>query len=408
MLELINAERASVGAGALQLELNLNQAAEDHSEWMIATDIFSHTGVGGSSPGTRMANAGFDFGTSYGWAENIAGRTIRLPDGFSDEVEGLHAQLMNSTGHRENLLNASYDYIGIGIEIGEFEGATWAFVTQKFARTNGDVDLDTGSGGSDPIVTTNTKTLGDGRVKVTEFVDGVRRSVTTTDEGDAYSWTSLIKLYDEAGSLVSKSQFFDNGKSTEIAYDNGSITQKIVTEADGDKATTTYDAGLRDEFVFEDVSDTRSWASYTNKYDGSGALVSKTFVFESGKLVLHGHNGADDLFGDNGNDVLKGKGGNDRLFGGNGKDKLWGDGGSDELHGGAGDDIFMFDASSGQDIIADFGSGDVMRILSGAEQMSDLAFTEISGGLLVEFASVDIFLVGLDLGDVNSSDFDFV
>ena len=39
MLELINAERAKVGAGALQLELNLNEAAEDHSEWMDDTRI---------------------------------------------------------------------------------------------------------------------------------------------------------------------------------------------------------------------------------------------------------------------------------------------------------------------------------------------------------------------------------
>ena len=151
MLGLINAERAKAGAGPLKLELNLNQAAEDHSEWMLAVDKFSHTGAGSSNPGTRMSNAGFDFSGSYSWGENIAGRTIRLPSGFSDEVQGLHNQLMNSTGHRENLLNASFDYIGIGIEIGEYKGATWAFVTQNFARTSGDVDLDPGgSGGSGP------------------------------------------------------------------------------------------------------------------------------------------------------------------------------------------------------------------------------------------------------------------
>lgn len=144
MLELINAERALVGAGALQLELNLNEASEDHSLWMIAVDAFSHTGVGGSSPGARMASAGFEFSGSYGWAENIAGRTIGGPAGFSDEVVGLHTQLMNSPGHRANLLNASYEYIGIGIEVGEYNGATWAFVTQNFGWTSGSVDLDVG------------------------------------------------------------------------------------------------------------------------------------------------------------------------------------------------------------------------------------------------------------------------
>ncbi|WP_200833254.1 CAP domain-containing protein [Ruegeria sp. AU67] len=151
MLGLINAEREKVGAPPLALELNLNEASEDHSKWMIATDIFSHTGVNSSSAGKRMADAGFDFSGGFGWAENIAARSIRAPDGFDDEVIGLHNQLMNSAGHRANLLNPDYDYIGIGIEIGEYQGNTWAFVTQNFARTGGSVSLDTGSDGGTPL-----------------------------------------------------------------------------------------------------------------------------------------------------------------------------------------------------------------------------------------------------------------
>ncbi|WP_058275197.1 CAP domain-containing protein [Ruegeria atlantica] len=146
MLDLINAERAKVGAPPLVLELNLNEASEDHSKWMIATDIFSHTGVNNTNPGARMDDAGFNFRGSYSWAENIAGRSVRAPNGFDDEVIGLHNQLMNSDGHRANLLNPDFDYVGIGIEIGEYQGRTWAFVTQNFAQTGGSVDLDTGTG----------------------------------------------------------------------------------------------------------------------------------------------------------------------------------------------------------------------------------------------------------------------
>ncbi len=146
MLELINAERAKVGAPPLLLELNLNEAAEAHTEWMLSVDTFSHTGIGGSSPGTRMSNVGFDFSGSWGWAENIAGRTISSPSGYADEVISLHMQLMNSIGHRNNILNPSLEYIGIGIEIGEYKGSTWAMVTQNFARTDGSVDLDSGIG----------------------------------------------------------------------------------------------------------------------------------------------------------------------------------------------------------------------------------------------------------------------
>ena len=49
LLELINAERKKVGAQPLAFDSDLNEAAELHSEWMLAADTFSHTGSGGSS-----------------------------------------------------------------------------------------------------------------------------------------------------------------------------------------------------------------------------------------------------------------------------------------------------------------------------------------------------------------------
>jgi hypothetical protein len=45
MLTLVNQERAAMGLGLLQLETNLNTAAEDHSEWILDTNTFSHTGI---------------------------------------------------------------------------------------------------------------------------------------------------------------------------------------------------------------------------------------------------------------------------------------------------------------------------------------------------------------------------
>lgn len=143
MLALINAERANAGLDPLQLEITLNLAAEDHSTWMIATDTFSHTGVNSSNPGHRIEAAGFDVSQGYLWAENIAARTLAGPSGYADEIAGLHLQLMNSDGHRANILNPNFDFVGIGFEVGEYQGRTWAFVTQKFAVTNGSVDLET-------------------------------------------------------------------------------------------------------------------------------------------------------------------------------------------------------------------------------------------------------------------------
>lgn len=149
MLLLINAERAAVGLDPVQLELDLNEAAEVHSEWMIATDTFSHTGAGGSNPGDRMRDAGFTFANSWTWGENVAWQSIRGAAGFEDDVINLHNALMNSPGHRANILNPDFDYIGIGITVGEYDGWTGIFVTQNFAKTGAAVSLDP----NDPSVT---------------------------------------------------------------------------------------------------------------------------------------------------------------------------------------------------------------------------------------------------------------
>ncbi|MCB1948382.1 CAP domain-containing protein, partial [Nitrosomonas sp.] len=119
MLELINAERSKIGAQPLAFNGDLNESSEIHSSWMISTDTFSHTGAGGSSPGDRMTAAGYNFSGSWTWGENIAWMSTRVPTGLADEVQQLHTMLMNSSGHRANILNDSFREIGVGFEIGE-------------------------------------------------------------------------------------------------------------------------------------------------------------------------------------------------------------------------------------------------------------------------------------------------
>lgn len=145
MLELINQERTSRGLDPLTLELRLNVSAEDHSSWMLNVDQFSHTGVNGSSAGDRMRDAEFTFSGSWSWGENIAWQTTGGAPGFTDEVASLHQALMNSDGHRANILSTSYDHIGIGVEIGDFNGRQAVMITQNFARTSAPVQPDTGS-----------------------------------------------------------------------------------------------------------------------------------------------------------------------------------------------------------------------------------------------------------------------
>ena len=44
LLELVNAERAKVGAQPLAFNAHLLASSENHSEWMIASDVFSTRG----------------------------------------------------------------------------------------------------------------------------------------------------------------------------------------------------------------------------------------------------------------------------------------------------------------------------------------------------------------------------
>ncbi|GEM_PF-3259446 len=103
VFRLTNTERQKVGLMPLTLSLELIQAAQAHAVDMASNDYFSHTGLNGSTPGTRTA--AFQYGSSF-VGENIAA-------GYStptDVVQGW----MDSPGHRANILNMDYTEIGLG------------------------------------------------------------------------------------------------------------------------------------------------------------------------------------------------------------------------------------------------------------------------------------------------------
>ena len=135
LLELINAERAKVGAQPLAFDGDLNEASELHRQWMIATDTFSHTGSGGSSFTTRITNAGYQFTGAWTAGENIAWASLRGAPGYQDEVQLLHTNLMNSSGHKANILNANFKEVGLGLEVGQYGSWQAAFITEDFAKS---------------------------------------------------------------------------------------------------------------------------------------------------------------------------------------------------------------------------------------------------------------------------------
>lgn len=179
MLELINAERAANGAQPLVFNDDLNDAADGHTDWMLATDTFSHTGAGGSSPLDRAKAEGYAFLGSWAVGENIAWVSTGGDPGYSDETAALNENLMNSPEHRANLLNPTFSEIGIGIDVGDYKGTQGAFVTEDFAKSGNTVYL-TGVAFNDD---------GDKAYDVGEGLGGI--TVTATDsQGNAFTTTT--------------------------------------------------------------------------------------------------------------------------------------------------------------------------------------------------------------------------
>ncbi len=302
MLALINDERTSRGLKPLKLEKQLNDSAEDHSDWMLKQDVFSHTGQGGSSAHDRMQAAGFDFSGNWQSGENIAWQSERGSTGASDDVVQLHQNLMNSPGHRANILNPNFEYIGIGIEIGNFNGWNAVMVTQNFAKTSAPVQLDTG-GSSGPAPSTPVETI-------------VLAGTTGSGSDD---WLTLRS--DQAGILDGR------GGDDRLTGQGGNDT--LFGRADDD---TLYGKNGHD---------------LLNGGNGNDALYGGR-----GSDTLIGGQNIDTLLGGRGKDTLKGGDHSDTLSGGAGKDKLAGGAGNDNLTGGSGADTFFF--HTGTDRVTDF------------------------------------------------------
>lgn len=331
MLELINTERAKAGVQPLAFDNSLNLAAERHSSWMITTDTFSHTGAGGSNPGERMSSAGYDFNGSWAWAENIAWMSTRAPTGYADEIQQLHALLMNSTGHRQNLLNATYREIGIGFEVGQYSNYQGAFVTQNFARTASD-----------------------------SFLTGVAFNDLDGDNfygiGEGLENFTISAMNQATGEIITTNTNPAGGYELELAA--GIYTVSFLVDG---FAATTKQASIGNENIKLDFIDPLNSNETTlprpdPEPEQTDTPLPNKIIGTSKSDTLHGTSGNDIIRGLNGNDRIYGGAGQDIIDGGNGNDWISGGTGADILTGGKGKDKFIFDAPflDAIDTITDF------------------------------------------------------
>ena len=117
MLVLVNAERRKYGLDTLKADTALRKVALAHSADMFERGYFAHETPEGKDPFDRMHDAHIKY--------HIAGENLALAQTLSIAHQGL----MNSPGHRANILKPEFGRAGIGILDGGFYGL---MISQEF------------------------------------------------------------------------------------------------------------------------------------------------------------------------------------------------------------------------------------------------------------------------------------
>lgn len=114
MFKMINTERAKEGLQFVSFDNSLRDVARAHSDDMFRRGYFSHYTPEGLSPFDRMNNAGIKY--------TYAGENLALAPSTQLAMQGL----MNSPGHRANILNPGFNKVGIGVIDGGIYGKMYS------------------------------------------------------------------------------------------------------------------------------------------------------------------------------------------------------------------------------------------------------------------------------------------
>lgn len=119
MVDSVNQERANAGLQPLKVDLRLASVARAKANDMLVNNYFDHTSPTYGSPWAMMQQVKIN----YKWAgENIAGNR---------SVAAAMAALMQSPGHRANILDPRFTHVGIGVATG---GPYGNYFVQEFAQ----------------------------------------------------------------------------------------------------------------------------------------------------------------------------------------------------------------------------------------------------------------------------------
>jgi uncharacterized protein YkwD len=129
LFELANHDRVAAGLTALRWDERVAAVARGHSEEMRATKVVAHVSPTTGSAADRVRAANIKTAVVL---ENVA---------RAYGVGEAHTGLMNSPGHRANLMSTAATHAGIGVVLGEeISGRRELFITQVFIRIPPKID----------------------------------------------------------------------------------------------------------------------------------------------------------------------------------------------------------------------------------------------------------------------------
>jgi len=135
MLKAINADRAAHGLSPVAWDETAARAGQAHAEEMASAGYFSHWDLSGHGPDYRYAQAGGQDAVM----ENIYTYWYRYDDGRPAPIEDwewvireAEASLMQSPGHRKNILDPAHTHVGVGIAYNPATGDVR--ITQEFVN----------------------------------------------------------------------------------------------------------------------------------------------------------------------------------------------------------------------------------------------------------------------------------
>lgn len=370
---LSGGEISTTPKAPLAWNADLGEAAANHSEWMLDTNTFSHSGYDGTDSGDRMRAAGYQFTGSWASGENISWRgTTGTLDPTAMILEQ-HKSLVLSPGHRVNIMG-DFREVGVAQELGEFTGSdryNASMITEDFARAGTGafitgVAFDDGDGDA-------FYDVGEGRGGQTfDWLGDGGRAVTTNTVG-GYGVAIPVGL---SGAAV-------------VAVTANGVTQQVTLTMTGTN-------------VKLDLVSASLLAASTGMTLGANAT--------DGRLL----GVADiDLTGNSAANWLEGNMGANTIVGGDGSDWLEGGSGNDTLTGGAGSDSFVFNdvsgSATGSDRITDFAPGDTITIhllatLPAESAWEDSHITSTTGGWIIALdGGSQITVAGGSLSDLKGA-----